>query len=242
VPSAYRVYKRVEATMGNGAIGLAASAFLAGVVLSACLDDGESPERTAVRQAVEAESVSDAGLPPSDGGVAPVDASPAFETSESIPPEGKAVTPADPMAEIEARLSYLGADKTLVVRATVEGEEASVRKVPLALKWDPGFEALPRIVTSMTLTILEFYCGTVESGPLVANYFGGVLPTGEDEIDSKLTPILKDGEEYIFILRTEDGERWLQGGNGERLKSDLDGHFRWRGMPIEADALKGVCP
>jgi hypothetical protein len=211
------------------------SAWAALGLLIGCAGHDDNADRAYAKQSLETEDQAVAS---------PIDASPVFEPDPPAPPMTEPPPPLEPLAKIEQWLDYLGKEKALVVRATVDDMVGLQRTVPLALRWDHGTKQETHIVTRMTLTVVETLCGPVEPGMLEATYFGGVLATGEG-LGSELTPKLEVAAEYIFILRQEQGEYWLQTGDGDTLRQstdDSEGFYRWGNVVIDLDGLKGVCP
>lgn len=159
----------------------------------------------------------------------------------SVAPEQYVAEPRiDPMARLATRFDQIGADRLLVVLATVQSVVTSSRTVPRQLLWGRG----PQIVTTLGLQVETALCGNQQpKGIIKASYVGGVLADGA-YAPNELTPrVLPIGSSHVFILKEYDGEFFLELGREDLLRRNVDGVLiDSNGIAVDIDVIKRQCP
>ena len=144
----------------------------------------------------------------------------------------------DPIDRVRQRLNEIGAQNLLVIRAAVGPSTVTERVLPGELHWGE----VSHVVTTLTLEVLETYCGA-STQEVRVSYVGGTLPDGTVERTEFMPTDLSVGGEYIFILRRLDGEYFLELGRNDLLRrGDLRGFQDASGELFPVDQLRGLCP
>lgn len=187
---------------------------------------GEEP----TPQAVAAES---AAVPPADMvRPAPV----------SVKPEGPDEPPSppvDPLSRLKRRLSEIGKERLVVVRAEVQSVLSRLGTSPPGVPW----RSSESIFTDAVLDVSGVICGGLSDSAVTVTYVGGTLPDGRGRYGSFMPTDLRVGEEYALVLvETDAGTYVIEFGYTDvlRFRDSSILNIYGRGVPVAE--LFEVCP